>query len=924
MRQSFRQGIVRQQTDLAGNPTHLAVSAGNKVDLVAANTPTTVSFAHRNSNYSLTEFLTVVGAWGPFAVGPDDFHLFWDIDTRTGIRTFNHTTVAPTFGTVNPSSPVDDLHFFNTAEGQMKVFDASAGTFLNKIRVFAGVYRGGATLEPESTGSQVAINGSFLSGEILFDDSGRGVRKSNGEFFTTEDQFIRNGAIAEPLRLESNVLTAVAQENMAAFSVVAFSDFNKVLLAEYEDVEQKIIGMTTSDALLGEEVNVVLQGFLLNTAFSFDTPNAELFADEGALVETDPNISDPIGHPNPRVPVARVIDQQSVFFLQGLGGTGPQGLQGPTFTAKASGTVIGVTRLTLDPVDLDNPIAVGDNDPRNSDARVPLAHNQAATSIIVTPAGNISSANAQLAFEELDDEKVAKAGDTMTGNLIMSGGSTQITLPNAPLVGTDATNKTYVDGLFSFGTIAVSGESNVVADSATDTLTFVAGTGMTITTNAGADSVTFAAVGGAVSSIFDADADTGIQVEESADDDTVRIDVGDTPAGYGAVADILTLASGGLAVSMGTSTGATTPGAPIDLTAGNAGVSGDGGSVTITGGNSDRVAAAALPTGGNISLLAGTQQPVSSGNGGSVIITAGSGTFLGTGGNIDIDAGAGGAVAGNVTINAADNSGSKGGGAVTITAGDGGGGGFAGNLGVGGDITLQAGGGSSGDGGSVFIRAGSDLNDIGGTSGGNIELTAGRANTVGAVVITRNDTNNQPVELRFVGSFTGEFIAFKAQSLATSFTITLPNALPTVTAVATAGERGQALYVAEVSGAGFAAFAGPALSDDTETTINATPTITASVNIASGTSVLYKVSAVGREDATGDSIAVTINGGVKNQAGTTSLFGSQVKDVFDEAGSTAWDVTVAANDTSDTLQVTVTGEAAHTIDWNVHVETVEV
>lgn len=44
----------------------------------------------------------------------------------------------------------------------------------------------------------------------------------------------------------------------------------------------------------------------------------------------------------------------------------------------------------------------------------------------------------------------------------------------------------------AFGTIVVSGQSNVVADAAPDTLTLVAGTGITITTNAGADSITFA------------------------------------------------------------------------------------------------------------------------------------------------------------------------------------------------------------------------------------------------------------------------------------------------------------------------------------------------------------------------------------------------------------------------------------------------
>ena len=42
----------------------------------------------------------------------------------------------------------------------------------------------------------------------------------------------------------------------------------------------------------------------------------------------------------------------------------------------------------------------------------------------------------------------------------------------------------------SFVTIAIAGQSSVVADSATDTLTLVAGTGITLTTDAGTDTVT--------------------------------------------------------------------------------------------------------------------------------------------------------------------------------------------------------------------------------------------------------------------------------------------------------------------------------------------------------------------------------------------------------------------------------------------------
>lgn len=48
----------------------------------------------------------------------------------------------------------------------------------------------------------------------------------------------------------------------------------------------------------------------------------------------------------------------------------------------------------------------------------------------------------------------------------------------------------------TFGTILVSGQANVVADSTTDELTFVAGTNMTITTDQVNDTITFNATGG--------------------------------------------------------------------------------------------------------------------------------------------------------------------------------------------------------------------------------------------------------------------------------------------------------------------------------------------------------------------------------------------------------------------------------------------
>ena len=73
------------------------------------------------------------------------------------------------------------------------------------------------------------------------------------------------------------------------------------------------------------------------------------------------------------------------------------------------------------------------------------------------------------------------AGVTATG----TGSTKTITIP-----GTGTVSE-------AFKTISVSGQSDVVADGATDTLTLAAGSGMTITTNAASDTITFASSGGA-------------------------------------------------------------------------------------------------------------------------------------------------------------------------------------------------------------------------------------------------------------------------------------------------------------------------------------------------------------------------------------------------------------------------------------------
>ena len=81
-----------------------------------------------------------------------------------------------------------------------------------------------------------------------------------------------------------------------------------------------------------------------------------------------------------------------------------------------------------------------------------------------------------------------KAGDT----LYLQGGTNCTTSTNSD--GSVTINTQADQDVFK--TISVAGQSDIVADSTTDSLTFVAGSNMTITTNASNDTITFASAGG--------------------------------------------------------------------------------------------------------------------------------------------------------------------------------------------------------------------------------------------------------------------------------------------------------------------------------------------------------------------------------------------------------------------------------------------
>ena len=99
-----------------------------------------------------------------------------------------------------------------------------------------------------------------------------------------------------------------------------------------------------------------------------------------------------------------------------------------------------------------------------------------------------------LAVEAAVTTSLMAAGTLVIASETIGSNDNDTTIP------TSAAVKAYADSVGGsgnkFSTIAVAGQSNVVADAATDTLTLAAGSNVTLTTNAGTDTVTIASSGG--------------------------------------------------------------------------------------------------------------------------------------------------------------------------------------------------------------------------------------------------------------------------------------------------------------------------------------------------------------------------------------------------------------------------------------------
>lgn len=448
MRLSFRQGIVSH--DITGNVQAFLnqAVAGGDVKLLASNKPILVTFAHKSTNYLISENNDVVAWPGPFSVGTD-YYLYWDLDTLTAQRTFGYTTLPPVAQSSPPGNPLNGQHWFDTSTNQM--FVRNGNTWSEVIRVFACLLKDGNTFislgpnsSPDFTGTQIGNNTSNLSGRILFDQTNKPIARRDipGTFFTTEDPFFVNAALVNNIRLESNVNYAKSSEStaMAAFSIVAYQSDGTIKTAKYEDTGSTVLGIVTEDLLLNDVGAVTLQGVVTNPNWNWVNIGAPLWVDNGLLTETDPKLNTAL-HPVSQVPVARILSNDTVIFEQGLGGKGDQGPPGSIENIiPATQSELGGVALSTAPSISSFPVVVTDTDPRLTDARTPLPHTHTGSDITYTPGGGLTSNNVQDTLTELGNKKVDRAGDTMTGLLTLSANPTNAL---------HAATKSYVDSFVS-------------------------------------------------------------------------------------------------------------------------------------------------------------------------------------------------------------------------------------------------------------------------------------------------------------------------------------------------------------------------------------------------------------------------------------------------------------------------------------------
>ena len=209
-------------------------------------------------------------------------------------------------------------------------------------------------------------------------------------------------------------------------------------------------------------------------------PTIEVLNDGGIII----NVANPVSGTGDVTSSSSSADNQIVRF----DGTSGKIIQnsGITIADGASGTLAGTNTGdqnlfgTFAVAGQSNVVADSTNDTLTlvAGSNITITTNSTTDAITIN-----STAGDVVGPSSATDNAIARYDQT-TGKLIQNSGITIADGASGSLSGTNSGDQNL------FGTIAVAGQSNVEADSTNDTLTLVAGTNITITTNASTDSIT--------------------------------------------------------------------------------------------------------------------------------------------------------------------------------------------------------------------------------------------------------------------------------------------------------------------------------------------------------------------------------------------------------------------------------------------------
>ncbi len=346
MRLSFRQGIVQCP------PNFLELENGAVNLVVPSSESIIVTFADGDSNYVLSERLDVEKAWpGPFPTGNQSFWLYWDLDLLTGAKTYGYTILEPIESAAPPRNPQDQQHWYNISLNKMYVWSASGNKWQPRVRVFAaqltgnGLFISMSNSSPSFTGTQTGVTISslygspaFTAGALVFDADGKVLKRSNGTFFTSEDIAVTGVASSSQVKYGAMLIEAEATDNIPKFSIVQFTDFNKITTANNELITEAPYGITNQDAAVGDIVSVMMEGIITNPFWDWSSlgVNAPLYLDtNGQLTGQRPTVPVIIGY---------VIDRDVILINHG-GGSGESSGGGDIPEIGGPNQVLGVNAL---------------------------------------------------------------------------------------------------------------------------------------------------------------------------------------------------------------------------------------------------------------------------------------------------------------------------------------------------------------------------------------------------------------------------------------------------------------------------------------------------------------------------------------------------------------------------------------------------